>query len=1019
MGSIAEKDLDEWVNNVDDVSAQVSDILDGTITDFDEFDRKLELKGRAKQIREEEARVRRVQFFLNGVEGKGESTRYKWWCKRCFVQYVIDLPENKCTRCQQSDKMMSQEERRAELMGKLDDFKGGKVKHQWRKDKWLRWKKSQAMLKKSRHINYKAWEYWEPNTDSDEEGDPIVPRDNPEFLAMEADLKDRRKKQVEKAHTAEKCQERGNQAMKEGDFVGAVEHYEEGIEYKRDRKALWTNKALAELKIFRWHDAVASCNKVIEYSEVFEDGFTRSADACFKAFTRRAVALRALHKWTEALADLDDALTLFPKDKDARDLREKTEAAAKEAEEAQGAQPVGPSAEAAEATPARQARGDGSVRVEIEESDSEAEEEDAVDDGKSLLAGMSKKDFAKLLERLRGEPLERVRFCTRGGGSAVVENRWEGSRKIEFGIEEVGEPSGLDAVLKDAERCSVLWRKSRGPRREDEAIEDKENAAFQRVVAPRALSVLKTLASCSDHHCALTAPAIRHVWPLVAAEPWRHMVLELLLEWSQRSISAKALAEFAGRYPEPNLRLLVEAVTSDAKENILPPSFDRITKEAAERIDAGRGSVDDALEDIFQGLAACSDAELAVSALGNACSAGHANAQFREHMLPFCEPLVAALARMLDPKKSRFGGRAAGALCNLLRLGDAFSGAVADTCTEPLVKALRSEISGAGRPQVPRELQMEAGGLLPVDGAGRVLGALVNLLVVRPAAAQRVLELGALGLVVPLIAPEDTPFLPASDDDGPDAGVSAEMLAARLLAAGPGSAPPAVQDDLVRRLARVIQEGAPAAGQADSQAIERLERAVRMLTILCTKTPGGLDRLTGWAPRVEELPDGAEGVVAQAEAPVAFGALAGDLVKLALKVQPKDYLTPDQEGGPESRLRGNLALLLGALCEAQGRDGAPPALRGLDLSPLVGMWVGALKKERGAAQHNIGVCVTRLAQSDRYRQQVRDFNGIETLHQVQLPKVEASKAKAEKQHRLETSTEYRKRELQRRQQPPA
>ncbi|CAK0843542.1 unnamed protein product [Prorocentrum cordatum] len=414
----------------------------------------------------------------------------------------------------------------------------------------------------------------------------------------------------------------------------------------------------------------------------------------------------------------------------------------------------------------------------------------------------------------------------------------------------------------------------------------------------------------------------------MAAEPWRHMVLELLLEWSQRSISAKALAEFAGRNPAPSLRLLVEAATSDAKENVLPPGFDRITKEAAERMDAGKGSVDDALEEIFQGLAACSDAELAVSTLGNVCSAGHNNVQFREHMLPFCEPLVSALARMLA--NLRLGGRAASALCNILRLGDSFSAAIADTCTEPLVKALRSETSGEGRPQLPKELQMEAGGLLPVGGAGRVLGALVNLLVVRPAAAQRVLELGTLGLVVPLIAPEEACATTATEDDGPDAAVSAEMLAARLLAAGPGSVPPALQGELARRLARVVQRGAPAAGRADVAAIERLsganglERAVRMLTVLGTKTPGGLERLTGWAPRVEEL---SEGAGAPAEPPVAFGALAGDLVKLALKVQPRDYLTPDEEGGPESRLRGNLALLFGALCEAQGRDGAPPALR--------------------------------------------------------------------------------------------
>merc|ERR1719265_1088004 len=132
---------------------------------------------------------------------------------------------------------MTQEQRRDELMGKLETFKEDKVKHQYRKDKWLRWKKSQAMLKRSRNTNYKAWEYWEPDTDSDEEGDPIVPRDNPEFLAMEADIKAKHKKTAEKNLTANRCRERGNQCMKDGDFVGAIEHYDEGLEYRRDLKA--------------------------------------------------------------------------------------------------------------------------------------------------------------------------------------------------------------------------------------------------------------------------------------------------------------------------------------------------------------------------------------------------------------------------------------------------------------------------------------------------------------------------------------------------------------------------------------------------------------------------------------------------------------------------------------------------------------------------------------------------------------------------------------------------------------
>jgi hypothetical protein len=48
----------------------------------------------------------------------------------------------------------------------------------------------------------------------------------------------------------------------QGDYVGAIAHYDEGLEYRRASKALWTNKALAELKVFRWHDAIASCSPI-------------------------------------------------------------------------------------------------------------------------------------------------------------------------------------------------------------------------------------------------------------------------------------------------------------------------------------------------------------------------------------------------------------------------------------------------------------------------------------------------------------------------------------------------------------------------------------------------------------------------------------------------------------------------------------------------------------------------------------------------------------------------------------
>ena len=88
---------------------------------------------------------------------------------------VEELVGGVCTRCGKGG-LLSQEQRRAELLGKLEGFKEEKAKHQVRKDKWLRWKKSQALLGKSKVINYKTWEYWEPESDEEDEPEPVVPK---------------------------------------------------------------------------------------------------------------------------------------------------------------------------------------------------------------------------------------------------------------------------------------------------------------------------------------------------------------------------------------------------------------------------------------------------------------------------------------------------------------------------------------------------------------------------------------------------------------------------------------------------------------------------------------------------------------------------------------------------------------------------------------------------------------------------------------------------------------------------
>lgn len=1017
-------DVEEFNEKVDEVSAQIRGIIDGSITDFDELDRKLHLKERAKQIREEERKEKRDRFLLYGVDGKGEGKNYKWWCKRCFVEYFIELSENKCTRCKQSDKMMTPEQRREELMGKLDVLKADKAKHQFRKDKWLRWKKSQALLKRSKYINYKAWEYWEPDTDSDEEGDPIVPKDNPEFRAMEMDMKQRRKKTSDRNRTAERCRERGNAAMKDGDFVLAIEHYAEGLEYRRDFKPLWTNKALAELKVFRWHDAIQSCNKVIEYSEIFEDGFKKSADMCFKAFTRRAQALRALHRWEEALEDLEDAVKLFPKDRDARDLLEKTRAAREESKTvAQQRLAAAGEAQKDDRSASDDAKVDAPVNVAIEE---ELETEEAGEEvpaaGPNSIGSLSGKEFSTLLTQLRSSAAERKKFCARAPGGVLQPAKYDDSRKINLTVEEVVEPSPLDNLLKDAERCCILWRKGAGcvvPLRDDVKVlggsgddTDQEAEAFLRVVPLRLLKILTVLSINSDHHSELAAAATRHIWPLMSNEAWRYPVLRVLFEWSQRSVGAKVMAEFAGRNPEPCLRLLIDAVADEGKDSNLPPKLEERAKAAADRMARGEGTMESAMEDFLEGFSEFSLVELAIGTVGNVCLAGQNLGVFREHIKPSCERLVKALARHVKPLSWRNCGRAAGAICNVVRLGDEFSEAVVDHCSEPLVKALREEAMFE-MPSVLDEALREQGpgSKLPMSkSAGRILGALVNLVVVRPAATERLVALSAIPVVVPLITPAALATVDGNDDDegigSPVVALRALMFSGRLLGACPSAIGVDLEAELFRVMHRLLRDSfdviktSPPPSEQAQQVATGLELVIRVLTILITKTPGALDRLTCRAPRVQELPDDMDQLPPHTEAPISFDDLSSVLVRLARKIRPGDYVSVEEENGIWSRTRGNLALLLAHLCDEQAKPDPPAPIRNLDLSFMVEIFTDCLRKERGKVQHNIGVFVTKLAQNPRYTSRVRDLKGFESLHQIQLPKANQTKEREMKLHRI-------------------
>lgn len=176
-----------------------------------------------------------------------------------------------------------------ELRGKLAEYKEKQKRKIERKGKWENWKKTQALFYKKTSTNYKKWEFFDSGSESEKEddSDPILPRNDPTFRAMEADMLDRRKKRQRDAKEANEFKEKGNAALKKGCYKTAIKYYTDALELRKDLMPIYTNRALAKLKIEDFEGVIDDCTRVLEYNEVFHDGFQKEKDSCFKALIRR------------------------------------------------------------------------------------------------------------------------------------------------------------------------------------------------------------------------------------------------------------------------------------------------------------------------------------------------------------------------------------------------------------------------------------------------------------------------------------------------------------------------------------------------------------------------------------------------------------------------------------------------------------------------------------------------------------------------------------------------------------
>lgn len=109
------------------------------------------------------------------------------------------------------------------------------------------------------------------------------------------------------AEDAVEAKNKGNEAFKNHDWAGAIEHYTRAIELNGKEPSFYTNRAQANIKLEAYGYAIADATKAIE----IDPSFT-------KAYYRRAFANTAILKHNDAVHDWKVVIKKIPGDKTAK-----------------------------------------------------------------------------------------------------------------------------------------------------------------------------------------------------------------------------------------------------------------------------------------------------------------------------------------------------------------------------------------------------------------------------------------------------------------------------------------------------------------------------------------------------------------------------------------------------------------------------------------------------------------------------------------------------------------------------
>ncbi|CAD8101303.1 unnamed protein product [Paramecium primaurelia] len=321
------EEMETWLAEVELVHDKIQKLSTDQVN-FKEDDEEI-MKIRQKRIESEKKKqdnqkqlqIQKEEEELKGRKGKGQNKDYANFCKYCYLEYIKQT--DKCYWCKRDT--LTQEQRQNQLLEKVEKYKEDKNRKQQKKQKFELMEKTEKILWKKSTFTHRKWEYY-TSSEEEFESEPILPKDDPNFKALELDMQERKKRKEEDMKKAEELKQKGNDYYSKGDFDQAAWKYSQALELVKDNKTLWLNRAIAYIKSNKNKKAINDCTKVINYAECFENGYTQSKDSCCKAFARRALAYYNRDRLEEALNDINQAQELIPNDKWVQDLKKEIEA---------------------------------------------------------------------------------------------------------------------------------------------------------------------------------------------------------------------------------------------------------------------------------------------------------------------------------------------------------------------------------------------------------------------------------------------------------------------------------------------------------------------------------------------------------------------------------------------------------------------------------------------------------------------------------------------------------------------